>query len=120
MSVVAIRGGITVDNNTEYDIINNTKKLITAIEEANNIDREKVISIIFSSTKDLDAAYPAKAARKLGYTEAGLMCFGEMDVANSLPKCIRVMILYNDNICQDEIKHIYLKGAKKLRPDLSN
>lgn len=118
MSIVAIRGAITVDKNTKNDIAKNTKELLIKIEEANKINREKVVSIIFSTTKDLDADYPAKAARQLGYTHSGLMCFNEMEVLNSLCKCIRVMILYNGDICQSDVKHIYLKGAKKLRPDL--
>lgn len=118
MSIVAIRGAITVDKNTRNDIFENTKELIVKIEEANKIKREKVISIIFSTTKDLDADYPAKAARQLGYTNSGLMCFNEMEVSNSLSKCIRVMILYSGDICQSNVKHIYLKRAKKLRPDL--
>lgn len=118
MSIIAIRGAITVDRNSENDIIKNTKELILKIEEANNIERKKVISIIFSATKDLNAAYPAKAARELGYIHSGLMCFNEMEVKDSLDKCIRVMMLYSGDTCQSNVRHVYLKNAKKLRPDL--
>ncbi len=118
MSIVAIRGAITVDKNNIDNIAESTKELILKMEKANKIKREKVISIIFSVTKDLDADYPAKTARELGYTHSGLMCFNEMEVINSLSKCIRIMILYDGETCQSNVKHIYLKGAKILRPDL--
>jgi len=120
VNVVAIRGATTVENNSKSDIIEGTKELLLNIIKANNLIKENVISIIFSSTKDLDCEYPAKAARLLGYTQCGLMCFAEMDVKGSIGKCIRVLILYQDpNLKQADIKHIYLKNAKALRPDLS-
>lgn len=120
MTTVSIRGAITVENNNKLEIIDATKELLTRIELENNLKKENVICILFSSTKDLNAEYPAKAARLLGYTQCGLMCFCEMDVVNSIRKCIRVMILYQDNnIEQDNIKHIYLRNAITLRPDLS-
>ncbi len=80
--------------------------------------KDQVICILFSATKDLNKAYPAKAARELGYVNIGLMCFNEMVVEGGLDKCIRLMILYNSDINQNDVKHIYLKGAKVLRPDL--
>jgi monofunctional chorismate mutase len=118
MSIVAIRGAITIDKNDSNSILDGTKELIYEVEKRNNIDKNKVISIIFSSTKDLDAEYPAKAARELGYTNCALMCFNEMHVVNSLNKCIRVLILCENENQQDNIKHVYLKNAKVLRPDL--
>lgn len=118
MNLVAIRGAVTVEQNNKDDIAKNTKELIKKIEKENNIEKDKVVSIIFSVTKDLNADYPAKAARDLGYIYSGLMCFNEMEVPGSLSKCIRVMILYNGETCQSNVKHIYLKGARVLRPDL--
>lgn len=119
MSIVAIRGAITIEENTSEEIINNTIELIEEIEKRNNIVKEKVISILFSSTKDLTAEYPAKAARMIGYTNVGLMCFNEMNVKGALDKCVRVMFLYNADYKQSEVKHVYLKGAKILRPDIN-
>ena len=75
---------ITLKRIVKKKIINNTKELLMEIEKQNCLDRENVISILFSATKDLNSAYPAKAARILGYTNAGLMCFNEMEVVNSL------------------------------------
>src|SRR5690554_4167832 len=119
MSTVAIRGATTVEDNTADNILEATRDLLSVIEKNNNIDRDKVISIIFTCTSDLDKAYPAKAARQLGYLNAALMCFNEMYVVGSLRKCIRVMVLYNSDMEQKNVKHIYLKEAKALRPDLS-
>lgn len=117
--MISIRGAITLERNNRDEIIEATKELLLEIENKNDLDNENVISILFSSTKDLNAEYPAKAARLLGYTQCGLMCFNEMEVINSLKKCIRVMILYNGNIEQRDVNHVYLKGAKALRPDLN-
>lgn len=119
MDTVAIRGAITVDNNTCESILEATKELLIEIEKRNHIIRDRVISIFFSCTSDLDKAYPAKAARQLGYLNAALMCFNEMYVEGSLDKCIRVMVLYNSDLKQEDVNHVYLKDAKVLRPDLS-
>lgn len=120
MKIVSIRGAITVKENSVENILDSTKELLTEIEKQNNLDRAKVVSIIFSCTDDLDKVYPAKAARDMGYIHVGLMCFNEMKVEGSLKKCIRIMIIYNSDISQEDIKHIYLRDAKVLRPDLSN
>ncbi|MCF6465126.1 chorismate mutase [Clostridium sp. Cult2] len=117
--MVSIRGATTVENNSKVEIIDATKELLLKIENDNNLIKDNVISILFSSTKDLNAEYPAKAARLLGYTRCGLMCFNEMDVIGSINKCIRVMILYQDSIEQKDVIHIYLREAKTLRPDLN-
>lgn len=119
MYVVAIRGAITIDENTEENILAASKELIRTIEDENQIDKDKVASIVFSVTRDLNKVAPARAARELGYTNAALMCFNEMEVEDSLKKCIRLMVVYNSNLRQDQIKHIYLRGAKVLRPDLA-
>ncbi|HLR20418.1 MAG TPA: chorismate mutase [Tissierellaceae bacterium] len=116
--MISIRGAITVENNTKTEIINATKRLIKTIESTNNLNQDKVISMIFSCTNDLNKVAPSKAARDLDYTHIGLMNFNEMQVDNGLQKCIRVMILYDSDKQQNEIKHIYLKKAVKLRPDL--
>ena len=118
--MISIRGAITVEENTAVCILDSTKNLIKKMELENNLKKDQVISILFSATNDLNKVYPAKAARDLGYVNSGLMCFNEMAVEGSLDRCIRVMILYNSNINQEDINHIYLKGAKILRPDLSN
>lgn len=114
----SIRGAITVEKNSEEAIIKNSEILLNKIILENNLNNEDIFSIIFSTTNDLTKIAPAKAARNLGFTDIGLMCFNEMNVENSLKKCIRIMIFVNKDINKKDIKHIYLKGATILRPDL--
>lgn len=116
--MISIRGAITVENNSKESILSSTKELIKQIEKYNNLHPDDVISIIFSCTQDLNQVAPAKAARELGYTHVGLMNFNEMKVENSLDMCIRAMFLCNLNLPQNQVQHVYLKGATVLRPDL--
>ncbi|WP_341877497.1 chorismate mutase [Defluviitalea saccharophila] len=118
MSIGVIRGAITIEKNTEEDILQNTTILLQEIISRNNIKIEDIISIIFTATDDIDAAYPAVAARNLNITHAGLMCFQEMNVKNSLRMCIRVMVQIKTDKTQDQMQHVYLKKAAVLRPDL--
>ena len=119
MNIVSIRGATNIDCNDKKQIIEGTRELLLEIENKNNLNRDNVISILFSSTRDLDAEYPAKAARLLGYTQCSLMCFNEMEVIGNMKKCIRIMVLYTGCLNQGDVKHIYLKKTKALRPDLN-
>ena len=121
MSLVSIRGAITAEENTREAILEATKEMLEAILKNNKLNYEELIQLHFSCTKDLDAAYPAVAARQLGITDATLMCFQEMYVVNSLNQCIRVDILVNaPHLNKSNIKHQYLRRAVRLRPDLVN
>jgi len=115
--IKAIRGATTAEN-TSDSIIADTKELLQEILKANNLGVDQIISILFTATADLDAAYPAIAARELGMTQAALMCVQEMDVVGSLPRCIRVQVTVAIDIPQKDVRHIYLKEARALRPDL--
>lgn len=116
--ISSIRGAITIEENTKENIIQNTTELLQEIIEKNNLDIGDIISILFTSTKDITRAYPAVSARNLGILNASLMCAQEMYVEDSLKMCIRVMVLTKCTKSQNQIKHIYMKNAKKLRPDL--
>lgn len=118
MQVRAIRGATTVARNTEDEILEGTRELIREVVAENGICKDDIISILFSVTSDLDAAFPAKAARAEGMDDIALMCTNEVPVAGSLRKCIRLMMHINTGKTNGEIKHIYLNGAKILRPDL--
>lgn len=119
MAVRGIRGAITVENNDVTEIISETKILLQEIINENNITLEDMASIIFTATKELDAAFPAVAARYLGIVDVALMCMKEIDVPGSLEKCIRVLVHINTDKTASQIKHVYLKGAKVLRPDIA-
>ncbi len=118
--MVGIRGAITVDNNVRTEMLERTKEILTAIIEANQIEMSEIIAIHFTATKDLDAVYPAVAAREIGIVEAALMCFQEMYVQKSLKMCIRVeMQVEKEGLTRQNAQHQYLRGAKVLRPDLA-
>ncbi len=85
----------------------------------NDIRPEDVGSAIFSTTEDVNAEFPALAARQLGWNDVPLLCTHELNVPGSLPLCIRVLVLWNTPRSQADIRHVYIKGAVRLRPDLS-
>lgn len=118
MQVRGIRGAITVEENTTAAIIENTKLLLSEIIEQNDLLTDDIVSCTFTVTRDLDAVYPAVAAREIGWTAVPLLCVNEMYVPGSLEKVIRVLLLVNSDKNQDQVKHVYLKKAKQLRPDL--
>ena len=119
MTVVSIRGAITVDNNTAEDISASTIELFNEMLKRNNIVKDEIINIIFSLTKDLNAIYPAKALREhIDVSTIPLFCVQEADIHNSLEKCLRIMMTLDTDLTKNEVKHVYLKGAAKLRPDL--
>lgn len=115
--IKGIRGAIDVDIDEPQAICSATKTLLKKIVEANNIKPNNIINIFFTATKDLKSAYPAKAARDMGWTMVPMMCLQEMEVIGSLPRCIRVL-LQVEGLSGQEIKHVYLGEAKQLRPDL--
>lgn len=114
-----IRGATTVKKNSPEEIWSATQELVTKIIETNEISLENIGAIIFSSTKDLTAAFPATGLRKISDFQF-IPLFGaqEIEVEKSLPMCIRVLILADVKKSLSEIRHIYLGEAKKLRPDL--
>lgn len=118
--VRGIRGATTVDANTREAILAATTELLSALIEANQLRAEDVASAFFTTTPDLDAEFPAVAARHLGWNQVALMCGHEIDVPGSLRRCLRVLLHVNTTRAQHEIEHVYLRGAQALRPDLNN
>ena len=116
MTTKGIRGAITVDSNTEEALREATLELLCEIFEQNNIKgTENISHIIFTTTKDLNATFPAKFPRiEFGWDDVAMMCYHELDVPNSLPMCLRILVVYN---CDKDFKPklVYLKGAKNLR-----
>ena len=117
--VRGIRGATDVSVNQVEDIISSTKHLLLEMTEKNSVAQGDICAIFFTMTQDLNAVYPAEAARQLGWKYVPLMCSIEIDVPGSLQRCIRVLMLVNSSMKPEEIRHIYLKGAAKLREDLT-
>ena len=120
MSVRGIRGATTVNENTSAEILSATTELLKAIFDANGIDTfDDLVSCIFTTTLDLNAAFPAESARVLGLKEVPLLCCTEIPVPGAMPRCIRILLHVNTEKSLSEMKHIYLRDAKKLRPDVT-
>jgi len=117
MKMRGVRGAITVDEDSAEAIWQATRELLAAMVEANGIDEDDVASVIFTTTPDLKGAYPAKAARDLGWSRTALMGMQEADVPDGLPRAIRILIHWNTDRGLDDIQHIYMRDAIKLRPD---
>jgi len=115
-----VRGAITVAANQPELILAATQQLLRELVRANGIACEDLAAAWFTATPDLDAAFPARAARALGWEGVPLMDAVEMAVPGSLPRCIRVLLLWNTARPQGEIVHVYLGEAATLRPDLAN
>ena len=119
MKVRGIRGATTVERNAEEDILAATIELLSQIVEENGMVPDDICSVWVTSTHDLDATFPARAIRQMaGWELVPLMCSLEIPVKNSLERCIRLMVHYNTDKSQQDIRHVYLNNAKALRPDL--
>ena len=114
-----VRGATTVATNDREEILSATRQLLALMIRLNGIESRDVASAVFSTTRDLDAEFPALAARQLGWLDVPLMCGHEMAVPGSLPLCIRVMLHWNTEKEQTEIEHVYVREANRLRPDLT-
>ena len=120
MPVRGIRGAINVVETSPQEVLAATRELLSEIQISNpTLQSEDIASILFTVTEDLVIAYPARAAREIGWDYVPLMCAVEIPVPGSLAKCIRILIHWNTPLDQKEINHVYLRDAVKLRPDLS-
>lgn len=114
-----VRGATTVDANTREAVLQATRELLTALIEANDIRRDDVASVLFTTTADVNAEFPAVAARDMGWSNVALMCGHEMAVPGSLPMCLRILMHVNTAKTPDELRFVYLRGARVLRPDVA-
>lgn len=118
MHIRGVRGATTVDENAERAILEATRELLQEMARANNVESDEIAAILFTSTPDLTAAFPAGAARQLQWDAVPLMSATEVGVPGSLPRCIRVLMLWNSTRSQEQVVHVYLRNAVALRPDL--
>lgn len=119
MGVRAIRGAIQVAANEAADILDGTAELVTAVLDRNRLTAADVISVIFSATADLNAAFPALAARRIGFQDVPLFCCAEISVPDSMPRVVRLIMHVETDLTRAEIQHVYLRGAKALRLDIA-
>jgi len=119
MAVRGIRGATTVEQNVAVDILAATRELLQELLTTNGITTyEEIVSAIFTTTTDVTAVFPAEAARSLGMSQVPLLCASEIAVPNSMPRCIRILLHVNTEQPQSAMKHVYLREAKRLRPDM--
>jgi chorismate mutase len=119
MTCRGVRGATTVSENNREEILAATRQLVALLVRRNNIDPADVASATFTTTPDLTAEFPALAARQLGWLDVPMLCGHEIAVPGSLPRCIRVLVNWNTDKSQQEIQHIYIRDAVRLRPDLN-
>ena len=113
--VRGIRGATTADENTKETIVEATRELLERLVEANGIVVDDVAAVMFTTTRDLNAEFPAVAARRMGWNYVALMCSHEMTVPDAQTQCIRALVLVNTEKAAEELSNIYLRGAANLR-----
>ena len=116
--VRGIRGATVCEANTQMAILGATEELLGRMLADNQLAKEDIASIFFSVTRDLNVEFPAVAARHMGLSQAALLCLNEISVEGSLERCIRLLIHANMTVPQAQVKHIYLREAARLRPDM--
>jgi chorismate mutase len=117
-AVRALRGATTIDADTEEQIRTRVVALVETMLERNGVNKDDLISIVFTATDDVHAIFPATAARAAGLGDVPLLCARELDIVGGTPRCIRVMMHVTTDRARGELHHVYLEGAKGLRDDL--
>lgn len=122
MAVRGIRGATSVAADLKEEVLNATRELLVELLRANGLENsfEEIASAVFTTTRDLTSAFPAEAARVLGMSAVPLLCATEIPVTDSLPRCVRVLLHVNTDKTQAEMIHVYLRDAKRLRPDVKS
>ena len=119
MAVRAIRGAVQVEANESAAILEGTSELVTEVMARNQLTPADVISVVFSATTDLNAEFPALAARKLGFQDVPLLCCSEIAVPNAMPRVVRLMMHVETEAPRSAVQHVYLRGAAALRLDIA-
>jgi chorismate mutase len=119
VAVRAIRGAVQVDANEREAILEATTELVTEVMQRNNLVTDDVISVVFTATPDLDAEFPALAARKIGFQDVPLLCASEIAVPHAMPRVVRLLMHLETTMTRSELQHVYLRGAIALRLDIA-
>lgn len=115
----AARGATSVKENSETEILSAAREMVSRAIEANGIVASDIVSIVFAVTPDLDRAFPARAAREMGLVHVPLLDTVSPPVKGSMPRLIRMLLIFNSGLKQEDVKHVYLGEARALRPDLA-
>ena len=118
VAVRAVRGAIQVDADERDEILGATTELLQTVLERNGLGPDDLISVIFTATSDLRAEFPAYAARQMGITDVPLLCAGEIDVPDAMPRVLRLLAHVETDLTRQDVRHVYLRGAAGLRTDL--
>src|SRR5215831_6224919 len=119
VAVRAIRGAVQVDANESAAILEGTSELVAEVMVRNRLTPADVISVVFSATRDLNAEFPALAARKLGFQDVSLLCCAEIDVPGAMPRVVRLLMHVETARPRPAVQHVYLRGAAALRLDIA-
>jgi chorismate mutase len=119
MGTRAVRGAVSVEANDSGAILAATRDLLERIVAENGIRADELVSVVFTATPDLNAAFPARAARDMGWDDVPLMCMQEMAVPGGLAGCIRVLVHWNTELPRGAVHHVYMGRARELRPDMA-
>jgi chorismate mutase len=119
VSVRAVRGATQLENDSRDHMLERVAEMVTNVMEANGLDVDDFISVIFTATSDLVSEFPAYAARRLGFGEVPLLCARELEIDGSMPRVVRMMAHVETDLPRAEITHVYLHGAAALRKDLT-
>ena len=118
MRLLALRGATTCEEDSKAEIDLKTQTLVREMLARNEINHDDLVSILFTATDDLQAEFPATAARALGLGDVPLICARELDIVHGMKRTIRVMMHFYGDTPRAELHHIYLEGARSLRDDL--
>jgi chorismate mutase len=116
----ALRGATTVDHDDSPSVLGATRELLEHLTRRNALARADIVSALFTVTSDLRSEFPARAARELGWLDVPLLCMTEIPVAGSLGRCIRILLHVESTRTRAAMRHVYLHGARVLRPDLAS
>ena len=119
MAVRAIRGAVQVDANERADILEGTTELVSEVMTRNSLGPDDVISVVFTATPDLNAEFPALAARKIGFHDVPLLCASEIGVPGAMPRVVRLLMHVETAMPRSAVQHVYLRGAAALRLDIA-
>lgn len=119
MSVRAVRGATQLEQDTREQILGRVTELVQQVMDANGLQVDDFISVIFTATSDLHAEFPAYAARRLGFGEIPLICARELEIEGSMPRVVRLMAHVETELPRSDVTHVYLHGASALRSDLT-